>query len=377
MKTSLASFENGQWVSQGMKAVEAPDFVLAFLSPDANDDFSAFDMLCRDYPDAVVLGCSSAGEVLGRELLSGSAVASFIKFKTSTVRMVESCVNDAADTRSKAIALARGLKGEGLKGVFILADGLNVNGTDMITGFREVLGETLPIVGGIAGDEDRFGTTFVGANSLMEEKRIAAVGFYGDDIVLHHGCKAGWDDFGPDRKITRCDGNVLYELNGLPALDLYKRYLGDDAKNLPSSGVLYPLKVYPESDVEHDIIRTVQGVDEEEKSLILGGNIKQGSRAKLMIGHYDHLISAAGEAAAQIKINQPENALSIVVSCVGRRLLMGEYAREEVLEVNSVLNNVPQIGFYSYGEISHHHRTGISDIHNQTMSVAVIEEKVS
>ena len=70
---------------------------------------------------------------------------------------------------------------------------------------------------------------------------MVAVGLYGEHVKLGHGSKGGWDTFGPERIVTKSDGNVLYELDDKPALALYKEYLGDRAAGLPGSALLFPL----------------------------------------------------------------------------------------------------------------------------------------
>ena len=232
------------------------------------------------------------------------------------------------------------------------------------------------MTGGLAGDGARFEVTLVGADGAPEEGRIAAIGLYGQSLTVGHGSVGGWDVFGPERTITRSSGNVLYELDGKPALDLYRTYLGDEAKNLPGSGLLFPLKIRPPHGPTQDVVRTIVGIDEDANSLIFAGNIPEGYVGQLMRGNFENLIEGAAEAArmAGSAVNG-ERKLVVLVSCIGRKLLLGQPIGEEVEAVSQVFGEeTPVIGFYSYGEISPHAQTGICDLHNQTMTVTVLAE---
>jgi hypothetical protein len=191
---------------------------------------------------------------------------------------------------------------------------------------------------------------------------------------VSHGSRGGWDIFGPERVITRASGNVLYELDHRPALALYKQYLGDRAAGLPATALLFPLSVRA-SPREEPRVRTILGVNEEENSLIFAGDVPQGSLAQLMRANFDRLIDGAGSAARLASVGTAANGqeLAIAVSCVGRRLVLGERAEEEVEAAAHVLSAAKLVGFYSYGEISPF-ASGRCELHNQTMTLTRVWE---
>jgi hypothetical protein len=209
---------------------------------------------------------------------------------------------------------------------------------------------------------------------------VAAVGFYGKAIRIGHGSAGGWDEFGPRRHITKSRGNVLLELDGEPALDLYERYLGEeDIKGLPGTALLFPLRIRDPKRPDHDIVRTVLAVDRNKRSMTFAGDMPQGWVGQLMRGNFDRLAAGAGKAAQQAcaKLGPPGNGaeIAILVSCIGRRLLMGQHTIDEIEAAGAEIGlNVPQLGFYSYGEISPHGTTGVCELHNQTMTVTTISE---
>jgi hypothetical protein len=264
-----------------------------------------------------------------------------------------------------------------LRGLFVLSDGIHVNGSALVQGLRDAVGHAIPVTGGLAGDGARFRATLVGADSAPSERRIAALGLYGDRIRIGHGSVGGWDTFGPERTITRATGNVLFELDGRPALDLYKDYLGPEADRLPGSALLFPLHIHPPERREHEVVRTVLAVDAAQRSMTFAGDVPEGWRARLMMGNFENLIGGAAEAAVATASSAAAgpSGFAVLVSCIGRRLLLGQRASEEVEAVaDAIPGRLPQIGFYSYGEISPHAATGIAELHNQTMTVTVFAE---
>jgi hypothetical protein len=258
----------------------------------------------------------------------------------------------------------------------VLSDGLNVNGSQLVAGFNEVLNGTAVVTGGLAGDGDRFQRTWVLSGSTPLSNQVVAVGFYGDRIRIGHGSRGGWDIFGPERRVTASEGNVLRELDGQPALDLYKEYLGELAAGLPATALRFPLALRANADDKKRLVRTILGVNEDEGSLTFAGDVPEGFLAQLMRTNLDRLVDGA-EAAAEMTQNRGadgETTLAVAISCVGRRMVLGERAEEEVeVTLDELPDSTQQIGFYSYGEISPF-ASGTCDLHNQTMTLTTIHE---
>ncbi len=348
--------------------------VVCFGSPETVDDIAPFQELTEAFPDAVITGCSTAGEILGRELHDDSVVVAAVEFDSTETRFSSAPVS--ADTSyATGASLARELTGFGLlRGMFVLSDGLDINGSELTRGINSVVSEDVPVTGGLAADGDRFNRTWVLVDGRPTEAHTTAVGFYGDSIRIGHGSKGGWTMFGPERVVTKSKGNILYELDGQPALGLYKEYLGELAAGLPASGLLFPLALRSDGD-DKELVRTILAVDERTESLVFAGEIPTGHRAKLMQASYERLLDGAeGAAEFALERTSPNAKLSIAISCVGRRLVMGERAEDELEATLHVLpRGICQIGFYSYGEISPF-LEGSCDLHNQTMTLTTIGE---
>ena len=350
--------------------------VLAFGASRYFDDPSALADLLRAYPGACFAGCSTAGEILGATLADDSLSVAVMRFGHTRLSMASAPVTTAADSFRAGEALAHRLLDPSLKSVFILSDGLRVNGSELIRGLNSVLPPSVLVTGGLAGDGDRFQRTWVVEDGAPGVGFVSAVGFHGDRVRVGHGSKGGWDVFGPERLVTRSEGNVLHELDGKPALQLYKTYLGERAAGLPATALLFPLALRRHGADDKSLVRTILAVDEQAQTMTFAGDIPQGSLAQLMRANFDRLIEGAGESALMTHApGQPEGpCLSVAVSCVGRRLVLGERTEEEL---DHVLEGLPpqtrQVGFYSYGELSPF-STGRCDLHNQTMTLTTIAE---
>ena len=237
--------------------------------------------------------------------------------------------------------LATQLLGDQLKGIFILSDGLNVNGTDLIQGVNEVVRDGILISGGLAGDGSVFKRTWVLEGAYPVIDTVSMIGFYGDNIEIRTSSVGGWDAFGPERKITKSKSNILYELDHKPALELYKEYLGKKADELPGSALLFPLTLKSDYMDREGIVRTVLSVDETENSMTFAGDVPSGSTAQLMHANFDRLIEGASTAAMQssFEISNGDPVVNIAISCVGRRLVLGERIEDET---EAVLSKMPE-----------------------------------
>src|SRR5215471_4268604 len=354
------------------------DLLLAFGGTSAVTDQKLWDELALRHPGAIVLGCSTGGEIHGADVLDDSLSVTTLGFDRTQLKSAEATVENATGSYKAGRAIGKTLAAPDLRAIFLLSDGTKVNGSELVRGIRSCVGNQVVITGGLAGDGARFGTTYVGLNGHPTPGRVAAVGFYGDAIEVGHGSAGGWDVFGPERRITRSKGNVLYELDGKPALDLYKHYLGDDAKGLPGSALLFPLKVFRPSHPAEALTRTIVAIDEEQRAMTFAGDMPEGYSAQLMRGNFDRLVEGAADAAHQAAVPISGDRVAVLVSCIGRKLLLGQRICEEVEAVQDVFGKQTALtGFYSYGEVSPHAATNCAELHNQTMTITVLGESGS
>ena len=378
MQLETYQFTAGQgWDRQPDSSQDSERTLLIFFgSPESSLVEQQLHQLNSDFPRSVIVGCSSAGEIYDNDVYDDSISLAVAHFENTDIRLAQHVVDEAVDSADAGRELAEELQQDDLRSVIVLSDGLVVNGSKLIEGLTSVLSDDVVITGGLAGDCDRFEHTWIWANGEQASKCICAVGFYGQHVGVGHGSRGGWDMLGPEREVTRAEGNVLYELDGQPALELYKRYLGDRADGLPATGLLFPLAIANEDEVDSVTVRTILAINEEDNSITFAGDIPQGKRVRLMCANFDRLIDGAADASEAIDIGQYHDGplLGISISCVGRRLVLGPRTEEEI---EAALSGMPagtrQIGFYSYGEISPL-ANGRCDLHNQTMTLTLIWE---
>lgn len=371
------------WSTQKFPELDSEQtLVLVFAAPEFINNPAPIKKLAEHYPQSKIMGCSSAGEILGPAISDNSISVAVIRFEKTALKVISVEINNADDSYQSGVAIAKQLDGNDLQNIFVLSDGLKVNGTELVRGLNKTK-EQVVITGGLAGDGDRFKQTWAIYKGEILKNHIVAAGFYGKHIHIGHGSRGGWDIFGPERRITRSKNNILYELDHRPALALYKEYLGEKAAGLPATGLLYPLAIRKDDTDARQLVRTILAVDEKEQSLTFAGDIPTGYLAQLMRANFDRLITGANEAGELAKSTLldsksavvPGPVLSIAISCIGRRLLLGERTEEET---ESTLESLPpktqQIGFYSYGELSPY-ASGTCDLHNQTMTLTTICEE--
>jgi hypothetical protein len=356
------------------------DLVLYFGGRASLADGARYRELRAMFPRAHVVGCSTGGQIRNDDVKDDEIAGAALSFDATSLRLACAQASGPDGSRGCGEAIGRALKGDGLAGIFVLSDGLRVNGSELVAGIVSTAGTHVPLTGGLAGDGSAFETTLVGADCEPRSGVVAAIGFYGSSIRFGHGSAGGWDEFGPRRRITRSRGNVLYALDGEPALDLYERYLGtDDAKGLPGAGLLFPLLICDPQEPDHGLVRTILAIDRDARSMTFAGDMPEGWVAQLMRGNFDRLAAGAADAARQARAGLGETSdregLAVLVSCIGRRLLMGQRVMDELEASGRELGaGMARIGFYSYGEISPHAVSGACELHNQTMTVTAITE---
>ncbi|MFA6059468.1 MAG: FIST N-terminal domain-containing protein [Taibaiella sp.] len=369
------SKEHGWQTLRSDKTDKAFNLVLAFGSPEVLTE-QEYNTIREKYADADIIMSSTAGEIIDTQVCDHTISLTAICLEKTIVKTAIIDITEARNSFDAGQSLGKTLDPSGLKNVLIISDGQKVNGSDLVLGLQESLPENTIITGGLAGDGSRFQSTLVGLNDAPSEGKIVAIGFYGEALSVTYGSVGGWDVFGPERLITRSDANVLYELDGKPALDIYKLYLGDYADELPGSGLLFPLSIRM-SDSDHSVVRTILGINNEHKSLTFAGNMPVGTYAQLMKASFDGLIEGASDAAQNsIQNGKEQPELAILISCVGRKLVLDQRIEEEVEVVRAIYGNETAItGFYSYGEISPSLNSVKCDLHNQTMTITTLTER--
>ncbi|OGG41556.1 hypothetical protein A2837_02970 [Candidatus Kaiserbacteria bacterium RIFCSPHIGHO2_01_FULL_46_22] len=350
-----------------------PQLVFVFGDREFVERESLFDQVRQFYKDSYIFTASTAGNITGNEVLDKAVTISALYFEKTKIWFAETNIENEFDSLNVGKKLADFLPQEDLVHSLILSDGIFVNGTELAKSVNEHLPQNVTVTGGLAGDGTAFGKTVIGVNNLPQSRRVALIGFYGKELKINYATGSGWTATDNVFTITRSKGNVLYELNGEPALDVYKKLLGDQAANLPGSALLFPLELQlPEEGV---VTRTILGVDEKQKSMTFAGDMPQGLVARMMKTTAGDLIAQAHEAGKKAAGGGHVD-FALLVSCVGRKLVLKERTAEEVLAVRQAIGlETPVFGFYSYGELCPGQNSGKHCLlHNQTMTVTTFSE---
>ncbi len=353
------------------------DLVLVFASRSLFEDGGPLEEVRDRYPAAHVMGCSTAGEIRGTQVADDTLVATAVRLEGTRLAGERVDLAEVGDSRQAGEVLAQALDPDGLVHVFVLSDGTHVNGSDLVRGLTAHLPPHVTVTGGLSGDGTRFQETVVLWDGVPRKGAIAILGFYGDRLRVGCASLGGWDPFGPERLVTRSEGSVLYELDGRSALALYKEYLGEHAKGLPATGLLFPLSIRTPGSESSGLVRTILSVDERDQSLTFAGDVPRGAYARLMMANVDRLVDGAVGAARNCTQAVGTGVdLAILISCVGRKLILKQRVEEEIEAVRDVLGERAVLaGFYSYGEISPFTPSARCELHNQTMTVTTFSER--
>lgn len=334
------------------------------------------DDIRKEFPyDNVVFG-STSGEIIGENVFETSIVVTAIEFEKSSFIVKTANIFDFnKNAKQLGENLIKELPTENLKHVFVLSEGSFVNGSALIEGIETSFNNKISLTGGMCGDGSRFEKTLASFKENPKEGEIIIIGFYGDSLEISFASFGGWSPFGPERIITKSEGNVLFEIDNLPALDLYSKYLGDKASELPQASLLFPLNVTPKGKSK-PVVRTILSINKENNSMVLAGDVPEGSKVQLMMASVDAIADGAYEAAKLAMENRKnEPQLALLVSCIGRKLVMDQRVEEEIEEVMNVIGKQTSLtGFYSYGEMAPFHGETACELHNQTMTLTLISE---
>jgi hypothetical protein len=376
MKLVQESWKTGSVTHGGGGELSDAQLVLGFGAPELLSNPNVWQRLREKWSSALIVACSTAGEISGTQVLDDSLALTAMRFDHTQVRCAEVVLSEGMSSSEVGRKLAEQLLGADLAHVFVLSDGLKVNGSELVAGLTSGLPSHVSLTGGLSGDGARFERTYVCVNRFDGLHRVAAIGFYGARLKVSFASMGGWDTFGPERRVTHSKDNILYELDGQPALDLYEQYLGEHAAALPASGLSFPLSVRATRD-QPGVVRTILAIDRRARSLTFAGDVPTGAFAQLMRANFERLVEGAEGAArtCQTGFGDGVPELAILISCVGRKLVLKQRIEEEVEGVRQVLGDAtPLTGFYSYGEISPFTPTARCELHNQTMTITTLSE---
>lgn len=379
MKVTQLLFKDQSFFVNGKDEVKDPltaNLILGFGSKRLVAEGHLNNYLTEKYPSAEIVLSSTAGEIAYNSVYEDSAVIIVISFEKTVIKTASLNIDDFNDSFELGKSIVQQFDTQGLTSILILSDGLLVNGSQLVTGMEAGNQGKVLITGGLAGDGTQFDNTLVGLNGTPKIGTVAAVGFYGDQIDVRSSSVSGWDVFGPERVVTKANGTNVYEIDNSSAVELYKIYLGPYIDDKTNTILLFPLALKLPGHSQY-IARSILSVSHEKNCMIFSGDIPEGSAVRFMKANFVKLIDAADQAAKEITSDDASYSpeLAILISCVGRRIILGKQVEEEVGVVSDYFTDKTAIvGFYSYGEISPQMNIGPCQLHNQTMTITTFNE---
>jgi signal transduction histidine kinase len=314
-------------------------------------------------PNVKIIGSTTDGEIIEEDIKEYSTVLSFCLLEKSSVKThLNSC-----DTSSKLSAkqlYEQFENPEKIKLMISFCDGLHINGEEFIKAFGEC-NDDIVIAGGLAADNAKFSKTFVfSENGCYKNGCVAAV-FYGDELIVNSTKSFGWRRIGKNLKVTKSKENIVYTIDGINAVDLYKKYLGQSISDeLPATGIEFPLIIYRNN---MEIARAVIDIDRDSGALVFAGNINEGDTVQFGYGDVDTIKSLISTTRDNI-LSQPVEAMYIY-SCMARKRLMGNNVLTEIFPLSKL---APTCGFFTYGEFFTQEKK--HELLNQTMTILTLSE---
>lgn len=354
-----------------------PDVILLFVSLTYQEIEVSIDAIQKKFPNTLLIGGTTAGEIIDQQVVDDSIVMSAIKFDKTKIKVFSAELpEDVSTYKEVGKQFVRDIEQEDLKHLFILSDVQTLNASNLLKGINNQLDSKVSVTGGLAGRESYLGSNFIIDNGELVHNRVVALAMYGDNLQVSYNAQGGWDSYGVECLVTKSENNHILEIDGQSALDFYRSHVGIGVlSNINKHGFKHPIKIRNE-EYTNPVIRALLDVNEEKQSLIMAEEIPKGTYVRIMKANIDRLIIGAENAAKTIaEQNNFNHELAILISCSGRRKVLKDLASEEVEAVTDQFPETTKaIGFYSYGEISPFFELPKTSLHNLTMCVTTFSE---
>ena len=316
------------------------------------------------FPSAEIIGTTTAGGVFQGTVQENNVIISataFEKTQLKTIFIPEENASQAAVQVAKNLAPTMPENTPALLLCFL--DGF-MNGDDFVKNLNESL-PFVPVAGGLAGHGLESQSTAIFNADNITSKGVVVTALYGD-INIQQQFNLNWKVIGPKFTITKSTGNIVYEIENMPALEFYKKYLGKKIveEHLLKITMNFPF-IFEKNGIE--ITRTPHKILEENGSLLFAGNIEQGQKVQFGIGSTNQVLTDS--ISQTLKFGKQQFETIFIYSCVARKLLLNDTIEQETLPLNDL---APANGFFTYGEIAYHE--GKSVLLNQTLTYVSLSE---
>lgn len=327
--------------------------------------------------DIDLIGCSSAGEIHSEEITEHGVAVMLLDMKKDHYRI------KTAETKDKGTFNISKEIGQYAKSCFdnpaliVLSGGMTTDGEKVVYGLKDGIGQECPIFGGLAGDDLQTTETWVITNNWTSNDGLATLIIDNDKISVEGMATSGWEAIGTINTITKSIGNVVYQINEEPALDVFINYFGffdnanETGSQLSTISGQYPLQIL--RDGGYTILRSPIVGNQEDRSLVLAGAVSEGDQFRFSISPGFEVIDQTIQEFNFLKNSSPNADAALLFSCKGRHAALGPLVEDEIKGIYNYWK-APLIGFFCYGEIGNV-KNGTSELHNETCALVVFKEK--
>jgi len=326
--------------------------------------------------DFIIMGATTAGEIYANPMdgvyeLEGSIVCMLVEVNSNALAMT---VVEVEEEDSYVVGEHIGLWAKSYfrdVAIITLTSGLTFDNDAYTQG---IISKGVEYAfGGASGDNFALKETFVFSNTVISNYGVLALAIDKSRINILGARAFGWGGIGQEQIVTKSIKNIVYEIDDLPAINFYKRYLNVTSQDMPQMGLEYPLEVRRRNG--QIIYRAVLAIDEENGALIFAGHVEEKARVRISAPKGKSIIKEVEKSTSDILSENPmfTPELALVFPCCSRKQILGHLTH---LEIEAVVTsaNVPLIGFFAYGEIGAF--PGGYGFHNETFVTAFLEEKV-
>ena len=337
----------------------APDLVILFSSAKYDAARVLEGIHSRLSAAVPLVGCSSYAEIDSEQALTSSIVAMGLVLEGITVRTFH-VEGRGVDSFTAGREAGLDLRGFAPDLIITFPDVLEMNATRFLLGLQDALGKDMPIVGGAPADDGAFKATYqIHGRDVMSGGAVG-VALKGP-LAIVTAAKSGYTPVGATHTSTRVeDGKVVLEIDGRPALDIYRDYLGKRAAQMPAVSIEFPIGVVGgiegtqrRTDDALLLVRAIFQVDEARGALILGGDVPEGAAIRVMRATKEDVVRGADEATVMALEAMPAPDLALIFSCMSRKSVLGPRFKDECRASFARLpEGLPRAGFYTFGELS-------------------------
>lgn len=271
-----------------------------------------------------------------------------------------------------AIAQAKAKSASQPKLCITFPESLTSSGAVILEGLQQSLGKIVPIIGGMTADDYTFDQTYQFFQDQVLTDAVPVLLFSGD-LLVSYGVASGWTPITPKSRITKVQGNVVYEIENQPALEFYRHYLGGE--RFLTHYAIHALAVY--EDQENFYMRAPNGYDLEAGSLTFFGDIPDQAIVQITDASRENILAASQVAIQKALSHYPgtEPTTALLVSCAARRRILGTLTPQEYqLTKTHLPQNLSCCGFYAYGEIAPLDQHNSAKFHNKTFVTLLMGE---